>query len=113
MKTYCILSFILGLIALAIAFFIYTDLQYMGFPDGYLTEFDHAEMKLLPTVMWASIAFGLFFFYLAWIALKKRSNKKPYLIAFYIITLLYIFLIITIYILDRNYYSYLDHGQGG
>jgi hypothetical protein len=102
------LAYFLGSIAFAFSLVACLHLQFLGFPDGSLTELERAEKILFNVFICISISFGVYSFYLGWIAAARGIGKRLCVTA-----LLYtVFVVVAVFI---NYYFrlHLDSGAGG
>lgn len=108
MKRNRILAYLLGIIALITASFVFYTLRFKGFPDGYLTELDRAERRLFSVYILVNIIAGLYCLYLGRIASEKRVGKR-----LLVVTLLYVILTAVIFVVDDYYILNLDNGIGG
>ncbi|MBN1898631.1 MAG: hypothetical protein JW827_07620 [Spirochaetes bacterium] len=104
-----ILAYFLGLVSLTLPVFIYQFyVKWLGFPDGYLTEFERAEKILYNIFIWPCFGFGLLFIYLGRTASRQKTNKKL------VISISLFFFYIIVVIIVRYYLGlHLDAGAGG
>jgi hypothetical protein len=71
-----LLGILLGLMLMAAAFFIYLEIQYLGFPDGHKTALDRALAPLYSWLAGGSAGCGLYCLYLAaWTNVRQRERK--------------------------------------
>ncbi|TMM59387.1 hypothetical protein FEE95_08135 [Maribacter algarum] len=80
----------------------------MGFPDGHLTEFEHAVKPLFISNSILALLFGILFYGLARFSSKTRSR-----VIFYFSFVLFVLLIIGLIVLYFYFSSNLNHGGGG
>ena len=69
------LAYLSGAIALAAAFGLYQELQFMGFPDGFLTELDRARKVLFRIFIGVSIPVALWLFTLGRLAASRQVGR--------------------------------------
>jgi hypothetical protein len=107
MKLNNLVVWFFALTALVLPFLVLLELKYVGFPDGYITEYG-ATLKILGSVFIVfSILYSIYFFYTAWRGFKN-SNKQLYISIILYCTLVAIFIAV-------NYYLrlHLNNGVGG
>ncbi len=98
-----------GLMALALAWFVYTEyIYFLGFPDGYVTEQGAAERKLAVVFIAVSVPVGAYLLYLGWIATRRKVGK-----GLAIIIALYLFFLFGVLLVDAYYHVHLPGGSGG
>lgn len=104
-----ILAYLIGCIALALSFFIYTEYVYsLGFPDGFISELGYAERKLAYIFIAISVILGLYFIYLGKMASRTEIGKTlAATISLYFIS------IITLFLIDYYYHLHLTGSVGG
>ncbi len=103
------LSYFFGFITLILPILGYVKYVYfLGFRDGYITDYEHAGKVFYKIFIWFSFGLGLYFINLGWTASKQKINRK-----LVIAVLMLIFYIIITVIVDCYLYLHLDHGQGG
>ncbi|HEY0034114.1 MAG TPA: hypothetical protein VGB81_12685 [Devosia sp.] len=49
--------------SLFLAFFLFTNLSMLGFPDGYITPYDTSTKQLLEILMWVLVAQAVYFLF--------------------------------------------------
>jgi len=109
MKLNRISAFLMVIITIIAAHSAYSKyIWLLGFPDGYITELGYAERKLANFFIIVNLILGLFFLYLG-----ISSSKKYRRIMLLVSIILYIVITICLSIIDHNYQSYMDNGQGG
>lgn len=109
MKTTSIIALVLGVVSFLLGFFVYMEYVYFaGFPDGHITELASAQKKLFTIFTEIDAAFGLWFFCLFAIGMRKKINKK-----LYITSILYILFIAAVFIINYHLSLHLDDGVGG
>jgi hypothetical protein len=103
-----IFAFLIGCFIWAISAFGYLHLRALGFPDGFLTEFDRAQKILLNGLVWISIPVGFWFIFLGTISFQQPITRKLRL------TLL-LYAMFVLLLVSINFYlrQHLDHGGGG
>lgn len=100
---------VFGLIAILLPVYLYiVHIQYFGFPDGHLTELERAQKILFQCFLWPDLAMGGYFFYLCYIASKRKMESKLFFAAIGYVCFIVI-LSCCNYILSTN----LNHGIGG
>jgi hypothetical protein len=55
---------------------LYDELSLVGFPDGYISDFDRATELPFSILSWINIAFALYFLYLGIFSDSKGLGKK-------------------------------------
>ena len=104
-----ILISLLLLIVISIPVFIYiTYIQYLGFPDGHLTELNQAEKIVFNCFAVVSILFALFLLYSWFVKLKIRPKKSLLLFFSLYLFVLTIFFGVVLYL-----QTILENGAGG
>ena len=53
-----------GLLSLLLALIWFTNLSMLGFPDGYITPYDTATLKLQEVLTWLVVAQAVYFLFL-------------------------------------------------
>ena len=98
---FCILAF--SIIAI-----LYLELQFIGFPDCFLTELDNARQLYFPALMVISAAFILYSLFLTKKIRQRNFNKQINLCygAYFLV-------LIVFYSGDRLLSMLIDHGTGG
>lgn len=98
-----------ALVPLAFAYFTKTQIDMLGFPDGYLTDYDQALKVWSPALIVLDILVGFVFYFTAY----KAGAKKDFIrLGIYVI--LYILLRVgAIYGLDWYLKSFLQLNSGG
>ncbi len=103
------LSYFFGFISFAVPVFVYLAyVQYLGFPDGYVTDLERAGRILYNFFLCISSALGIIFFYLGLSAAKQKTGR-PLQISVIIYVALFAVIILVYFILC----SFLDNGRGG
>ncbi len=59
-----------GVLALSLAIYFYCESQWLGFPDGHLTQVDRVRKRIAPIYQVVNAAFSFVFFYLG-----RRSEQ--------------------------------------
>ena len=104
-----VLITLLFLIVICIPIFIYiTYIQYLGFPDGHLTELDRTEKTLFNYFIIISILFIVISLYLGFIKVKIRSLFSLLMLFFS-----YIFILVIFYGISLYLSTILKDGVGG
>jgi Kef-type K+ transport system membrane component KefB len=103
-----VLAYLMGGITLAASAFVYQQQQFVGFPDGFLTNLDRAEKTLFGFLIWASLAAGLWFIFLGCRAAKRNISKQLYTTVIAYTILVALVLGVDFYLRQR-----LDSGGGG
>lgn len=99
--------FLLCFVTLAVALYQFLTLQYAGFPDGHLTDYDRYAVPLHTAFAFLSVAFSLYFGIGGAIAIKKRAHTRI------IMAMIFYALICTvIFGVDYYLWSNFEHGQG-
>jgi hypothetical protein len=101
-------AFLLGVTALAVAAWAYTELQLLGFPDGHLTALDRARIPFHSVFIGLSVLCGLYSLYLG--AAEPGRRRQLGLRA---VVLLYLVIGLATLLIDLYLSSYLDGGIGG
>jgi hypothetical protein len=106
-----ITAIILGIITLALGYFLLMETRSAGFPFGDLTEYDRAVAMPHTVLAYFSMLAGVYFFYLA--AKAKKIEIKSRLIA----TIgIYIIIFFGLQFGLEYYYKHftdINYGQGG
>jgi len=102
LNTFTIVSVLLPVL------YYFIHIQYLGFPDGYLTDLDEAQKYLYHFFIWPSIGFFFVFAYLRWKVTNCEINKTMLVFIF-----IYLLFLLTIFL--SNYYldMIFDGGSGG
>jgi hypothetical protein len=109
MESNRITAFLMGGIALVLAFLAYLNYIYLlGFPDGFITELGYAQRRLAYTFIVASIVISVYFIYLGTVALRKKI-ARPLSVA----VALYSLAIVVVFLVDVYYRSSLIGSGGG
>ena len=101
-----IFAYILGCSAIILSFFVYLELSFIGFPDGYLSDWDQARQILLTIYIVISLLVGVWYIFLGWIAGRNNIGVK-----LRVTNLLYVAFGLLVVVADQ-YFSQLS-GQGG
>jgi ABC-type Na+ efflux pump permease subunit len=100
MKLNRIIAYLMGCLAFASSFIVYTKYIYLlGFPDGFITELGYAERKLAYIFIGISLILGVYFIYLGAIAGRKKIAKQ-----LTTTIILHMIFIISSFIIDRCYH---------
>lgn len=101
-----------GILGLASAWIFYelfvVHIYGLGFPDGYISDFDNAQRSLFILCNWESIIFSAVLFFLCRKGKNERIAKQLSMALIFQILFL-----IVIFAIDYLLYIRLDHGQGG
>jgi hypothetical protein len=97
----------MGCITLIASALVYLELIRMGFPDGFLTEFERAERILYRLFLVVSIPTGLWFLVLGWIETPKTAKLLTATGASYLVVVVSL-LLLGVYLSGR-----LMGGAGG
>ena len=101
-------SYFLIASSLVIAAYLWISTLNYGFPDGYVTEFERAELVLFRTLSLISVfVAGLS----TWIALREWNEKTAYLIRYSYF--LYLLILAGGYFINHWLRAGLDSGGGG
>ena len=104
-----LLSFGFATLALLLPVAIYVMyIQYLGFPDGHLTELERAERLLYWPFTAVSIILGIFLHYSYWKTYINKTGRK-----LTIPVLLYFLLLIVFGLIEYYFRLHLEHGTGG
>lgn len=98
---------IASVLSFAFAGMLGLELRMLGFPDGYLTDFDRAKRVYYAVFGVLGIGLGLYFGYLAFYPSKGKS--KRYILG---LALLFAVLILCFFALHFALSLRLDRGQG-
>lgn len=101
-------AYFFSVLALLSAILTYMNTVSMGFPDGHLTEFEHAAKPLYIGYSIIALLFGVLFYSLARFSSKKYSG-----VIFYFGFALFLLLVIGLIVLYFYFSSNLNHGSGG
>lgn len=71
-----IVAYLLACIAFALSIFAYEELRLIGFPDGFLADWDQARKILLSLSIGISLLGGSWFVLLGRITAQKRIGTK-------------------------------------
>jgi hypothetical protein len=103
MKLNRIVAYLMGCLAFASSFIVYTKFIYLlGFPDGFISELGHAERKLAYVFISISVIVGVYFIYLGAIAGRKKIAKQ-----LTTTIILHMISVISLFIIDRFYHLHL------
>ena len=95
-------------VALGVSYFVYGQIRFMGFPDGFLTDLDRAQRILGYVFLGTSVPAGLWFGFLSWIAPQHRVGKKL------LVTIaLYVGFLLLLYGINFYLRQNLNSGSGG
>lgn len=97
----------LGITAASFAFRSYWIQHYIGFPDGFVTEFGQVQKVLLLVFMLLNILFCCFYLSLPFFAKKSRRWKR-----LAIGLAVHLILIALFFAINHYLYLKLDHGIG-
>ena len=99
-------SYLFGAAALALAVFAFQELQFIGFPDGHIGEWDWARKTVFYLIIITSTLTGLWLFCLGWFSTQKRPAKT-----LGVTCVSYVIFTALLFAID----SYLSHlsGRGG
>lgn len=64
-----------GLLSLLLALIWFTNLSMLGFPDGYITPYDTATLKLQEVLTWLVVAQAVYFLFLGVFGKKLRPES--------------------------------------
>ena len=104
-----LLALLLGLVALAPAFYVCEEyIWLLGFPDGYVTELVAAEKRLAVVFIGLSLPLGLYLLCLAGIAGTMKVGARLAVVAS-----LYMLVLIGTMVVDHYLRVRLDGGIGG
>ena len=102
------LSYCCATLSLSIAILAGLELQYLGFPDGHITDLDGAKRVLYTFAATVSLLFSAWFVY-SGIQLKTAKEPKTLFIS----VTAFVIILGTLALLYHYYSSVLDGGQGG
>jgi len=103
-----IYAYLLAVFSFLIIVFFKNSWDFLGFPDGHLTEYGHVMDKLYLVYIGIAGVFCLYFLYVAWFTGKRKLFVKPKIA----LLLLGVFLLIS-FGLDHYLALHLENGQGG
>jgi hypothetical protein len=95
-----------GVAVLVLAFYVFQEMRFIGFPDGFVSEYDRLRKGLLILVIAVSALAGVWLFLIGWMSGKRRIGMT--LRFTYII---YVFLMLCAVIVDH--YLSRCSGRGG
>jgi RsiW-degrading membrane proteinase PrsW (M82 family) len=99
-------GFSAGLIAFALSVYAWMEFRQIGFPDGFLSEWDKARKVLLCSFTILSFLAGVWFVYFGRLSNQPKSLRKLYITA-----ILYVILLLSTFIVD--YLLMNLSGRGG
>ncbi len=102
------LAYVLSIVALLSALCSYFKTTLMGFPDGYLTDFERAIKPWLLIYGLFALIFGVLLY-----SLTRFSNQARIRLIYYFSFALFSLISIGVLILQIYFKSHLDHGGGG
>lgn len=107
-----IISTVLAFVTITIALAGFWGLSRVGFPDGYITEYEKATQFLRTILLWINLTLGLYLLRLALIDLPIRIKIMRILT---VITMLILLLALTEIAIPWYFISvsHLDNGHGG
>ena len=108
MKNNQVFAYLIGVIPLVAAFYVYYELSFMGFPDGFLTELARGRRILFRLFIGVSIPVASWFIYLGWTASRKNIGKQ---LAIAVIG--YTIFLVSMFIVDIYLRQTLTGGGGG
>lgn len=108
MKWDRILPLSVGCLILISTAIVYEESQFLGFPDGHLTELAQAEKILANIFMGLSIVVSLWFGFLGWVASQQKISRK-----FGVTIICYTMFVLLLCAIYAYLRQRLDNGQGG
>lgn len=103
-----IYAYLLAVLSCLLAIFYKISWDFLGFPDGHLTEYGQAMDKLYLVYLGIVSLFAVYFFYVGW----NNGKRKPFLKPQLALLLMGLFLLIS-FGLDYYLSVNLENGQGG
>ena len=103
-----VISFCAGVMLLLGMLALYQELNMIGFPDGYVTDYDRAFESLVHQLFLPCLLIALHFCYLGWIG-GRRSIGRRLLIVGVLGAALLGYGVCS----GQRLWHTLDHGQGG
>ncbi|MBU0660687.1 hypothetical protein KKG22_00740 [Patescibacteria group bacterium] len=99
---------ILGTMMIILPLFVYWGhIQWLGFPDGGLTELGEMKKKYFPLLHGLSTLLGILFLYFAW---KFSSRRKKMIVIF---LLVYLIMLLVSFLFFNNIGFNFENGMGG
>jgi len=98
----------LGFLSVIIAFYLKVQADGFGFPDGHLTELEHAKLPVNYVFSILSGLFGLVLFYLSW----RPVKLKPAIVS-QAATAVYILIMLTFFAVNHWLQATYNNGVGG
>jgi heme A synthase len=83
-------AYFFGVVAFILVIFTFKELQLVGFPDGFLSDWDRLRKIILILFIALSIPIGVWFFFLGKIATKEIISTKLYLTVILYIVIIFI-----------------------
>jgi len=109
MKLNRIIAFLFAITTFAAAYLVYTEYVYLlGFPDGSITELEHAERGLAYAFIGISFLAGTYFVCLGWTAGRRKIEVK-----LGIAVTLYSLCVFGSWFIDSYFRANLMDGSGG
>ncbi len=102
------ISTVFSAVSLLLGGYLYLEWTSIGFPDGYVSDFDRARQILYPIGMILSTAFAISFARMGrkpWV----ETNQKKILSCLLLFLGMIVFFVTLLFFLSVK----LDHGQGG
>ena len=100
-----IAAYSLGILVLIVSRLVWLDAQFMGFPDGYLTELQMAQRHLYRIFSLVTVLWSPYFLYLGWTLHKRRTSRN-----LFIALLLYLVLVALAAGIDYSLSLHFENG---
>jgi hypothetical protein len=100
------LAYFMAGVSLILSAFAYQEWQFLGFPDGFLTEVNRAEKVLFGLFVGVSVLMSLWFVSLGWLASKRNVSRQLY-------TTLIFYSLIVVVVFGTDVYLRQRLGGGG
>jgi hypothetical protein len=107
MKHESIIAFALALVAFGLAALAFFEQRLVGFPDGFISEAERATMPLATVFIWFSLATGLWFLRLGWLAARTPISRRLWVAA-----LVYLLVATLLFAAAALIHQQLDSGGG-
>ena len=69
-------AYSLGVFLVGLSGFVFENIRYLGFPDGFYSELDRGEKILFQAFLYFCIPAGLGALYLGWVAARRKISRE-------------------------------------
>jgi len=100
-----VLAYASGVIALGLSCVVFQEFRLIGFPDGFLSDYDRLRKIVLSSSIVAGVVSSLWFVSLGWIAERKRIGLR-----FCLTGILFAALALSAFLIDHHLSQLSGHG---